>query len=255
MSDLVSTSALKRCGHARVLEKAKPKSRNAIVAAGKGTSFGAVMEEFVNTGRVKDAGSDEINGWVDNVLARWRPRPGAVTEVPLGLGVGPVYVPAKEDPPGSHIYVPEDPGQVLLTAGRPDVVHPGELLEVIDWKSGIYEPEDPNTNLQLWGLGLAAGLRWGAKAVRVAICMVQDVRFEWSDVVAVGSPEWLERYRDVHAAATVGDKPMPGANCSNCWQRKNCDYTYCTADGCDYFDKTQDPPEDGGPADDEGPGF
>lgn len=32
-------------------------------------------------------------------------------------------------------------------------------------------------------------------------------------------------------------------------------YTYCTADGCDYFDKTQDPPEDGGPADDEGPGF
>jgi hypothetical protein len=219
---LVSASALKRCGWARVLDEQKTRSSKAVAAADKGTKFGAVMETFVNTGQLPDAKDDTINSWVDNLLHRWRPRPGAVAEVPLGLGPGPTYVEVKEAKP--HVYVPVKPGTPLLTAGRPDVVHPGTQLEVIDWKSGIYEPEDPNTNLQLWALGISAGLRWHAHEVRVGLYMVQDCRFVWSDPVVVGSQEWQLRVTDVEEAATVGDKPVPGANCLSCWQRRNCEY-------------------------------
>lgn len=224
-----TASGLKRCGWAVVLEKRKPKSAKSVAAKDKGTLFHGVIEDFVKTGRLKLSGSDEIDGWVDQLLHRWRPRPGTLTEVALGLGPEPKYVEVEEPLP--HVYVPTAAAgglkQPLLTAGKADIITPDpDLLEVLDWKTGIYEPEDPNTNLQLWALGLAAGMRWNARAVRVGLYMVQDARFVWSDPVTRGTDcdRWIERLNDVHAAATVGDRPMPGANCSSCWQRRNCDY-------------------------------
>jgi len=223
---LVSASALKRCGWARVLEKRRPKNAKAEVAKGKGHDFHGIVDEYVKTGQLKDAGSDEINGWVDNLMHRWRPKPGTLTEVALGLGPGPCYVEVCEPLPHVYAPTPEAGGLAtpLLTAGRADIVTPGACLEVLDWKTGIYEPEDPNTNLQLWALGLAAGLRWHAHEVRVGLYMVQDCRFVWSDPVVVGSQEWQLRVTDVEEAATVGEKPVPGANCLSCWQRRNCEF-------------------------------
>lgn len=222
-----TASGLKRCGWAAVLESRKTRSAKAEAAIAKGNTFHPIIDHFVKTGRLKLSGSDEIDGWVDSLLQRWRPRPGTLTEVALGIGPGPKYVEVCEPLP--HVYAPTPAAgglqQPLLTAGRADIVTPDQqLLEVLDWKTGIYEPEDPNTNLQLWALGIAAALRWRPKALRVGLYMVQDARFVWSDPVEVWGPVFGDRIDDVTAAATVGDKPVPGPNCCTCWQRRNCDY-------------------------------
>jgi hypothetical protein len=225
MSDvLISASSLKRCGWARVLGKKRKPSARAVVAMGKGNGFHGVTEEFVKTSRLRASGDPQVDEWIDGLLSQWRPPPGTLVEVAMGLGPGGVYVPVTEILP--HVYVP-DAGLTtpILTGGRADVVIPEPTIVTVgDWKTGAYEPEDPNTNLQLNSLGMAAAKRWGVGAYRTWLYMAQDARFVHGDPVRVGSKEWDARLADVTAAATVGEEPRPGHNCINCWERRSCQF-------------------------------
>ena len=254
MSDvLISASSLKRCGWARVLGKKRKPSARAQVAMDKGTLFHGVVEELVKTGRLRCSGNDEVDGWVDALLQQWRPAPGALVEIALGLGPGGVYVPVTEILP--HHYVPDpvrgivpldvetvdhdmlsgpckcgathEHRPTILTGGRADFVRvelKGTSVEVGDWKTGAYEPEDPNTNLQLNALGMAAAMRFGTLTYRTWLYMAQDARFVHGDPVVVNGGTWKERLDDVTAAATVGEEPRPGRNCFNCWERRGCQF-------------------------------
>lgn len=236
MSDvLISASSLKRCGWARVLDKKRKPTAKAQLAMDKGTLFHGIVEEWIKTGRLRDARDDVVNGWIDGLAQQWRPGPGTLVEVALGLGPGGVYVPVTEILP--HHYVP-DAGLTtpILTGGRADLVQPQrgvahgiDQVQVGDWKTGAYEPEDPDTNLQLNSLGMAAAKRWNANSYQAWLYMAQEERFVYGPVVRVGSAEWDARLADVTAAATVGEEPRPGKNCATCWQRRNCDFVIAEA--------------------------
>lgn len=219
---IISASSLTRCGYQRILKKLRIPSASAKKAMAKGTVFHAAIEKYIKLGQAEHVPDEEIVQWLDALLAQWTPQPNTHVEVALGLRPGGAYAPVLEPEP--HVYTAEDGGE-LLTAGRADVVTitPEGHVMVLDWKTGRTQPEEPNTNLQLWALGIAAGERWQAKGIYVGLYMAQQGRFMWSEPVERRSWAWLQRYADVEGAATIGDRVVATPeNCRACWERKNC---------------------------------
>jgi hypothetical protein len=243
---IVSASGLRRCGWGRVLKSRKPRSRNADYAAGRGTTFHGSVERWKNDGAPpSDLEDQEIQGWVDLLAANWAPSPSMHLEMAVGLGVNFEYVEVVEVAP--HVYLPKSMGvtsemwaaagddkraewlataaTILLTAGRADVIDvQGRWLDLLDWKTGVYPPEQPSTSLQLWGLAGAAARKFKSALVRVGYYYPRDGAFDRTSWVVVGGREWDERMADVEQAAMVGDRPVPGANCIGCWERRECEY-------------------------------
>lgn len=162
MALITASDLVRHCRHERVLKRAKPRSANLAAAGARGTVFHKAIERWRDTGEVPPVEDLEIQGWIDCLATQWRPQPGMELEIALGLSPDGEYVPVEEMPPGSHVYVPTLAAgglkTPLLVAGRADAVwwEDEHTLRVCDWKTGVWPPEHPRTNLQLWALAIAA---------------------------------------------------------------------------------------------------
>lgn len=227
-----TASSLKRCGHANYLKKLKPKpGADQQAAMDKGTAFHSAVELWAASGRppTVELTDDDVRGWVELVATVWAPPPGIVLEEAVGLGPTCDYVPVMEKPIGSHVYVSER--IPLMTAGRVDwyALDGHGILWVCDWKTGIWAPEHPSTNLQVWAGALAIVGKLMSEGhrvdwVRTGIGYPRDGAFDWSDPVMVGGEELVERWEDVCAAAGRDESPVPGENCAGCWEKRNCNH-------------------------------
>jgi hypothetical protein len=232
---MITASALKRsCGYPRALSKLPPttaKERDARArrdaAAEKGTLFHAAVELWSSGGALPQVHDGEVQGWLDLLATTWRPLPGMVFELAMGLrpdGTGVVC-----DEPEPHVYVARD-GSELLTAGRADVVRglmvplfDHHLVVVRDWKTGKWSVDPPGRNLQTSALAIAACSIAGADGFMREIHYTRDGHTD-ADVepVLVGTPEYAALLGEVRAAALLDDQPRPGPHCEKCFDRRRC---------------------------------
>jgi hypothetical protein len=242
---MITASALKRnCGYPRALSKLPPttaKERDARArrdaAAEKGTLFHAAVELWSSGGALPQVHDGEVQGWLDLLATTWRPLPGMVFELAMGLrpdGTGVVC-----DEPEPHVYVARD-GSELLTAGRADVVRglfirhdrveqdgrsslliEHHLVIVRDWKTGKWSVDPPGRNLQTSALAIAACSIAGADGFMREIHYTRDGHTD-ADVepVLAGTPEYAALLEEVRAAALLDDQPRPGPHCEGCWESR-----------------------------------
>jgi hypothetical protein len=211
-----------------VLDKVPPRTaaertraENKQRSADRGTIFHKAVEDWSRTGTLVPPDDPEIAGWCDLLVAQWKPPKGFVAEEAWGLDPTGQYCEVEEPEP--HKYVRPDGGP-LLTAGRCDGWWYDDkgALWLVDWKTGAWPVEAPETNLQVNAAGMALCLMNFSKGYVPAIYYARDGVFEWGTYTAVGSPEWRQRLGEVIVAATLDDQPHPGNHCATCFSRRSC---------------------------------
>ncbi len=241
---MITASALKRnCGYPRALSKLAPttaKERDARArrdaAADKGTLFHQAIELWAQGWDLPQVDDGEVQGWLDLLATTWRPLPGMVFELAMGLrpdGTGVVC-----DEPQPHVYVARD-GSELLTAGRADVVRGlmvplfnHHLVIVRDWKTGKWSVDPPERNLQTTALAIAAASIAGADGFMREIYYTRDGHCDADEApVLVGTQEYAALLEEVRAAALLDDSPRPGPHCEGCWESrmKRCSHAQVAA--------------------------
>lgn len=222
---MISASGLMRhCRHEKVLKARKPKKpeqeAKEQASRDRGHDFHAGVEKWVALRSVPDADDLEIQGWLDLLASLVTPPPGAVCERAWGLDMEGRHVDVTEPEP--HKYAAVD-GRQLLTAGRCDLDWIlDDIVDVFDWKTGLWAVTPVDDNLQLGGAGIAIAQKRGAKGYRPHVYYARDGFLDVGDVVMLGSAAHRVMLAEVRAAALLDDEPHPGAWCSRCWERKGC---------------------------------
>lgn len=150
------------CAHHHVLSDLNPRPTRDKAAA-KGTAFHAALEEWRRTGVVPAMADDDVAGWVQIMVDNgWAWPDGCETEVAWGLNAWGMFSPVKETSP--HVYEAID-GEPLITAGRADACWmTGDVLTVVDWKTGRSDAPPARSNLQVNAAGIALAQKWKARA-------------------------------------------------------------------------------------------
>lgn len=195
-----------------------------ICSAPRGDAFHAAIETWAKRGLsagIEACGFEEVRGWVELLATYWKPPTFALYEEPMGLNPDGGYELVIEDPPGSHEYR-SPAGNPLLTAGRADVVWSEQVdgiwvANVIDFKTGKWEVDPPETNLQLGALGLAAVGMYRADAMRLSLYYARLGKFLRTDVITMDSEGAARIWADVEAASQLDDEPKVGSWCPSCW--------------------------------------
>ncbi|HYF54401.1 MAG TPA: hypothetical protein VEA41_09095 [Salinarimonas sp.] len=222
---LITASQLTRyCGYARVLGKKRKRTRSQLAAMAKGDAFHLAAAHTITAGPgdVTDVADPEVFEWLRVFLLNWQRRS---VDVELAVGISPTgrHVPVTEPEP--HKYVAADARATLLTAGRADIAWLEEpsTAVVLDLKTGKHPPEHPDTNLQLWSLGLAYADMVGAERLRVGLYFARNGTTEWSGTIPLDSEEAAQRWADVEHAARLDETPRVGPWCETCWERRGCE--------------------------------
>lgn len=216
-----SASALKRhCAYPNVLGLTKVRKPSSQLAMDKGTEFHAAVERWVKTGQLPPVEDLEIQGWIDLLSMQWRPPVNVLVEVAWGLSPTGQHVHVEDPEP--HVYRAMD-GRELLTAGRADALWcEGDVLRVVDWKTGSWPVAPARENLQALAGAMALGHRFTVSAYQPGIYYARDGAWDWGDVVVNGSAAALADFAAVQDAAQLDDKPHPGEHCAGCWEKKAC---------------------------------
>ena len=165
----------RHCAHHHQLSELNPRpSRDA--AAKKGTAFHAALQEWLTSGRVPEM-DGEIGQWLATMVENgWAWPDGCELEKTWGLSHWATFVAVEEKPPGSHTYVSLD-GEDLMTAGRADALWmAGDVLVVVDWKTGRTLAPPARMNLQVNAAGIALAQRWKARAYVPGIYYAREGR-------------------------------------------------------------------------------
>jgi hypothetical protein len=220
---IVSASALVRhCGHARKLDRERPKSANAQAACDRGTLFHLAVDGWLKTGEFPIVADLEIQGWLDLLACNWVPPVDAVTEIAWGLSLLGDHIDVVEREP--HVYVARDVDvSPLLTAGRADVAWRAEHLVVVDWKTGKYQATPAAMNLQVNAAGIALARRAGMGSYQPRVYYARDGFWDDGPVVVFGTPAYERIFADVRAAALLDETARPGEHCRACWSKKVCE--------------------------------
>ncbi len=100
---------------------------------------------------------------------------------------------------------------------------PGDIVVVVDWKTGRRENVPPvDENLQLLAYGLAAGLASDAKGFRCIIAFLDGDRVDADESRIYHQADWWPLLERVKAAASRPAVATPGAHCGGCYQRAHC---------------------------------
>lgn len=210
------------CAHHHQLAELNPRpTRDA--AAAKGKAFHAALEDWLTTGRIPVMADNDVTAWLLTMAENgWAWPDGVELEKAWGLSHWATFVAVEEKPPGSHTYVALD-GEPLMTAGRADALWmTGDVLVVVDWKTGRTAAPPAHVNLQVNAAGLAMAQRWKARAYVPGIYYAREGRWDMGDEVEYGTDDWYAMKLNVETAAELDDQPHPGPHCSDCWERKNC---------------------------------
>lgn len=219
---IVSASALVRhCGHQRQLNREKPRTENMITSQARGTEFHKAVELWLSGGGLPRSDDLEIQGWLDLLVWEMEPRAGMEVEVAWGLSVEGRYLEVLEPEP--HVYVPADPKDKLLTAGRADVVwRHGDSVRAIDWKTGRTAATPATDNLQVHAAGIAMAGRFLAKSYQAVLYYARDGYWDYGPIVDIGGKEHERMMSEIRAAALLDERPRLGEWCGKCWSRKEC---------------------------------
>jgi hypothetical protein len=201
-------------------------------AAATGEEFHRCVAQWIATEHngqpFFDSGySPTVRRWLSRLRGVWRPPQGCETEVALGLAEvagEPRFVNVREQPEGSHVYVPVFPGTQLLTAGRADLIHPEHddrpdslVLRVADWKTTKDPLGPPERIVQLLAAGIAACLRGGCVAFVPAVFYVRAAAWDVGPPIHLDSPAGERAWDAVANAARRGTDPAPSSACIGCW--------------------------------------
>lgn len=221
---IVSASALVRhCGHARKLDRERPKSANAQAACDRGTVFHMAVETWLSSGVFPLVADLEIQGWLDLLACNWVPPVDAATEIAWGLSLLGDHIDVVEREP--HVYVAREvSAPPLLTAGRADVAWRGEHLVVVDWKTGKYQATPAEMNLQVNAAGIALARRAGMGSYQPRIYYARAGFWDDGPVVVFGTPAHKRILDEIRAAALLDETPRPGDHCGTCWSKRACDH-------------------------------
>lgn len=216
----------RHCAHHHQLSALNPRpTRDA--AAKKGRSFDEALGIWKDTGLVPEMADKEVNAWIATMVENgWAWPDGCELQVAWGLDKWGKFSPVEEKPADSHVYVPLNGIDDLLTAGRADACWMADdVLVVVDWKSGRTLVPPARINLQVNAAGIALAQRFKAQYYAPAIYYARDGRWDVGGEVDLGGPDDEESliYLEIERAAGLDDKPHPGPHCSDCWERKNCE--------------------------------
>lgn len=213
----------RHCAHHHQLSELNPRpTRDA--AAKKGTSFHEALGIWKDTGLVPEMADREVNEWIATMVDNnWSWPDGVEIEVAWGLDRWGMFSAVEEKPAGSHVYVPLNGLDDLLTAGRADACWmAGDVLVVIDWKTGRTQAPLARENLQVNAAGLALAQRFKARAYQPGIFYAREGRWDCGAEVEYGTDDWYAAKLAIETAAGLDDQPHPGDHCANCWERKAC---------------------------------
>lgn len=230
-----SASALKHfCAFPNVIKKTQPLTPRSKLAIAKGNLFHELIQQVAVTGEVPIGVDDEMREWLtwakDNggVCTSW----ASNLEVPLGLSIAGEYVEVHEPEP--HTYVPVSASAPrLLTAGRADVLATMKWMGktvafVADWKTGKYDTDPPERNLQLTALAFAAADKLKCDGFTRRLIYVQQKKIlEGREPVWLDSSQAADAWGMLEAAAKLDDRPRPGPWCkTDCWESrmKRCEW-------------------------------
>lgn len=216
-----SASALKRhCAYPNVLGLTKVRKPSSQLAMDKGTLFHSAVELWVKTGKLPLLEDLEIQGWIDLLSMQWQPPTSTLVEIAWGLSPTGFHVHVEEPEP--HVYRAMD-GRQLLTAGRADVLwREGDVLRVVDWKTGSWPVAPARENLQALAGAMALAMRFEVPSYQPGIYYARDGAWDWGDVVEFQTAEAGVDFAAVQDAAQLDDKPHPGDWCAGCWDKKTC---------------------------------
>jgi len=215
---LRTASKLSPCGRMDVLSAQRVRTKSQQRAAELGTRFHRGMEEWIKTGNIPELRPAQVADWLAGLTTSWVPPPGVECEVAVGLSPEGRYVPVTETEP--HVYVPNDPSHVLLTAGRIDLMWESDgVLLIADAKTGRTDLGDPERLPQLMALGLAAADRNKADYIALGLYLAREAQWKWSDAIAMDSEQAAGMWETVLEYARLDDSARPGPWChSICWE-------------------------------------
>lgn len=216
------------CAYPELIDLAIPPSKARQTSMDLGTEFHVAVEAWVKGTPMPVLTSKDARAWLARMEKVWAPPPGCEAEIATGItddGRG-VYV----DEPEPHVYVPRDPADRLVTAGRLDLRWTENVATrvVVDVKTGRTYLGDP------WAIPQLA-----AQAVSEALlCRVDDAFDDVSEIrlgvyyARTGLFDFPparplyevidELLPQVKAWATMPADPNPGAWCLGCYSRANC---------------------------------
>lgn len=218
-----SASKLSRfCAHHHLLSDINPRPTRDKAAA-KGVHFHLALNAWHESGIIPVVDDPDVTAWLQTMVDNgWAWPDGVELETAWGLSRWGTNVAVEETAPGSHIYRALD-GEDLLTAGRADACWlAGDVLVVVDWKTGRTQAPLARVNLQVNAAGIALAQRWKARAYQPGIYYAREGRWDLGEEVEQGTPEWDATLMEVEVAAALDDRPHPGEHCNACWERKNC---------------------------------
>lgn len=217
-----SASKLSRhCAHHHILSDLNPRPTRDKAAA-KGKVFHAALEEWQKSGIVPAMADGDVAGWLQIMVDHgWAWPDGVEMEVLWGFNTWRMFSPVEEKQP--HVYEALD-GETLITAGRADACWmSGDVLTVVDWKTGRTLAPPARINLQVNAAGIALAQKWQARAFVPCLYYAREGRWDIGDEVDVSAPTEWGLLAEIEAAASLDNNPHPGPHCSDCWERKNCE--------------------------------
>ena len=220
---MISASALIRnCGFARKLNREKPRTEAQQLSMDRGTKFHKAVELWLSGNGLPTCPEDlEIQGWLDLLVFEMEARVGMETEVAWGLSTEGRYLEVTEPQP--HVYVAGHPKDVLLTAGRADLVwRDANHVRVIDWKTGRYPATPAQDNLQVHAAGIAMAGRFLLPLYQPILYYARDGYWDYGPLVEIGGREHARMLAEIRSAAQLDETPRPGNWCLKCWERKAC---------------------------------
>lgn len=211
------------CAHHHLLSDLNPRPTRDKAAA-KGSLFHQALLAWNAAGFVPPIDDDDVTAWLQIMVDNgWAWPDGCELEVPWGLDTFGKFSAVEEKPSGSHIYVPLNGLDDLMTAGRADACWmSGDVLTVVDWKTGRTLAPAAPINLQVNAAGIALAQKWRARAYIPCIYYAREGRWDVGDELGPGI-RWDFAIDEIAAAAALDDQPHPGPHCSDCWERKHCE--------------------------------
>jgi hypothetical protein len=211
----------RHCAHHRILSNLGPPKPTRDKAAAKGTLFHVALASWHRSGVIPPTDDPDLTQWLQTMVDNgWAWPDGAELETAWGLSMWGTNVAVKETEP--HVYAALD-GEPLLTAGRADACWmSGDVLAVVDWKTGRTQADLARINLQVNAAGIALCQRYKASAYQPGIYYAREGRWDIGGEVARDSDDWRAALADVEAAAVLDEHPHPGDHCGSCWERKEC---------------------------------